>query len=596
MWDLRGDKGSEVYQTLKSGKSLPTSSSARNKPQYFYSKTILSVAKRSWENLTEFLLSVIDNKKLTIYMCLLFHLLSEVSVIMKITIFGKLQWTLTVPTNYQYLLRFIKFISVVLLTEFIYTPPLFPDRPILPSASVIGHNLTVLALVASEVHVASQWQEAAFDDMSLKLDANTAALRKEVVDWRVEVQRLASFSDIHGDLPPGETSRSLQERNRDLEEERSFQNDDRVHKAFLEILKMYLKEHKDINEVVILFEDHSNLFDEFTRILSEASGAQAANNAPFAWNSNQRYTERSRGAPTLRKMPANKIKQKRKSMASLSISNVFNCPKPKLCHGILTPRCSFPPSSVRFSRTRQWNKAVVCAAASAAGSSNSDSELNPYDVLGVSQFEGFDKVKAKYTKRRKEAEKNGDQATVARLEKAYDKLMMSQLTNRKQGVTLGSFKVSKDIKYADKQPIVPWGPRFTKSNDFDMRINLAISAAFTAWIAIKRYAEYKPLQFLVFAFVYRIFEKLKSYEPPVSPTLTEEGEDNGRGLRMGKRLLRSLGIAFGCVAFCSLAYTGILNAIEMIGGYIPVVLYNNQELVVTTSSAVMLFIMASYYR
>lgn len=42
----------------------------------------------------------------------------------------------------------------------------------------------------------------------------------------------------------------------------------------------------------------------------------------------------------------------------------------------------------------------------------------------------------------------------------------------------------------------------------------------TAWVLIKRNAEWKPLQFLAFAFVYRIFEKLKSFEPPVSPVFT----------------------------------------------------------------------------
>ncbi|KAJ6360009.1 hypothetical protein OIU77_004088 [Salix suchowensis] len=156
--------------------------------------------------------------------------------------------------------------------------------------------------------------------------------------------------------------------------------------------------------------------------------------------------------------------------------------------------------------------------------------------------------------------------------------------------------VSKDIKYADKQPIVPWGPRFSKSSENDMRINLAISAAFTAWILIKRSAEYKPLQFLAFAFVYRIFEKLKAFEPPVSPTYTEEGEDEGRTLRLGKRILRSLAIVFGSMAFASLAYTGILNLIEMTGSYIPVFLYNNQELLITTATSVILYILASYYR
>ncbi|KAJ0078911.1 hypothetical protein Patl1_23182 [Pistacia atlantica] len=234
-----------------------------------------------------------------------------------------------------------------------------------------------------------------------------------------------------------------------------------------------------------------------------------------------------------------------------------------------------------------------------AGSSNSDSELNPYEVLGVSPIEGFEKVKAAYAKKHKEAERNNDEATAARLEKAYDKLMMEQLSETMTDMVFNSFisgRVSKEVKYADKQPIVPWGPRYSKSDEKDMRINLAISAAFMAWIAIKRYAEYKPLQFLAFAFVYRIFEKLKKFEPAVSPTVTEEGEDDGRALRMGKRILRSLGLVFGCIAVSSLAFTGILNFIEYSNGFIPVFLYNNQELIITASSAVMLYIMASYYR
>lgn len=283
----------------------------------------------------------------------------------------------------------------------------------------------------------------------------------------------------------------------------------------------------------------------------------------------------------------------------MTVSNVFHCPNPEVSLRNFNSRASisrFPPSFVRFPRAVSWDRSVTCAAASATGSSNSDSELNPYEVLGVNPIEGFDMVKAVYAKKRKEAERNNDEATAARLEKAYDKLMMEQLSKRKKGVTFGSFKVSKEIKFADKQPIFPWGPRFAKSSPQDIRINLAISAAFTAWIAIKRYAEYKPLQFLAFAFVYRFFEKLKSFEPAVSPTYTEEGEDDGRALRMGKRLLRCLALVFGVIAVSSLAYTGILNLIEYAGGFIPAFLFDNQELIVTGSSAVLLFIMASYYR
>ncbi|KAM7277930.1 hypothetical protein ACFE04_005064 [Oxalis oulophora] len=99
-----------------------------------------------------------------------------------------------------------------------------------------------------------------------------------------------------------------------------FQNDDQVYKAFLDILNMYRKEHKDINEVysevAILFEDHSDLLDEFKRFLPDSSGPQVANNAPFGRNSNQRYTERSTGAPTLRQMPVDKPRRRDRIISS----------------------------------------------------------------------------------------------------------------------------------------------------------------------------------------------------------------------------------------------------------------------------------------
>ncbi|XP_042047782.1 uncharacterized protein LOC121793809 isoform X2 [Salvia splendens] len=82
----------------------------------------------------------------------------------------------------------------------------------------------------------------------------------------------------------------------------------------------------------------------------------------------------------------------------------------------------------------------------------------------------------------------------------------------------------------------------------------------------------------------------------ISTVFEEGGGDERRVLRMVKRLLRSLSLVFGCLAFASLGYTGVLNVIEYAAGFVPVFLYNNQELLVTASLALMLYILASHYR
>ncbi|CAJ2631427.1 unnamed protein product [Trifolium pratense] len=283
---------------------------------------------------------------------------------------------------------------------------------------------------------------------------------------------------------------------------------------------------------------------------------------------------------------------------ALAISNILHF-QPKFNNSspnYFRPQIS---TSLRFPKRTSWNnRLIICASASTAGSSNPNGDFNPYETLRVSPIEKFDTIKTAYTKKKKEADIKGDEETASKIqqEKEYDKLLMAELSNRKRGVTSGSFKVSNEIKYADKQPIIPWGPRSAKSSENDVRINLAIAAAFTAWIVVTRSADYKPLQFLAFAFVYRLFVKLKSFESPKTSTVNADGEDPGEALRMGKRLLRSLSLVFGCLAVSSLAYTFGLNIIESAIGYIPFLLYNSQELIITTSSVFMLFILGSYYR
>lgn len=256
----------------------------------------------------------------------------------------------------------------------------------------------------------------------------------------------------------------------------------------------------------------------------------------------------------------------------------------------------FASSRTRFIRRLPRNFRIVCTAASSAGGSSASNDENPYKVLGVNPIERFDVIKASYTRKYKDAEKRGDGAAMAQLERAYDKIMMAQLSNRKRGVTFGSIEVSKDIRYADKQPIVPWAPRYARSGKRDILINLAISTLFVGWMVYAGSADWKPMEFLIFGYIYRIFEKLKGFEAPVKASFSEDGEDESRGIQTGKRLLRTLALVFSCIAVSSVAYTGLLNVIEFSGLSIPRALINSQELFVTIASAITLFFMGSYYR
>ncbi|KHG02736.1 Paired amphipathic helix protein Sin3-like 2 [Gossypium arboreum] len=89
-----------------------------------------------------------------------------------------------------------------------------------------------------------------------------------------------------------------------------FQSNEYVYKSFLDILNMYRKEHKDINEVynevASLFEDHPDLLDEFTRFLPDSAAAPLTQQVPYSRTSTQRYNEQSSATPTLRHIQMDK--------------------------------------------------------------------------------------------------------------------------------------------------------------------------------------------------------------------------------------------------------------------------------------------------
>ncbi|XP_024977517.1 paired amphipathic helix protein Sin3-like 2 isoform X2 [Cynara cardunculus var. scolymus] len=94
-----------------------------------------------------------------------------------------------------------------------------------------------------------------------------------------------------------------------------FQNDDHVYKSFLDILNMYRKEHKGINEVyhevAALFDDQPDLLDEFTRFLPDASAAATAHLASLGRHSYHRYDERSSAMATFKQPQMDKHRGRR---------------------------------------------------------------------------------------------------------------------------------------------------------------------------------------------------------------------------------------------------------------------------------------------
>lgn len=158
-------------------------------------------------------------------------------------------------------------------------------------------------------------------------------------------------------------------------------------------------------------------------------------------------------------------------------------------------------------------------------------------------------------------------------------------------------QVSKEIKYADKRAWFPWGPKAAVSSRNDILINLAGSAVIAIWMYVVQVADWKPLQFLLFGYAWRIFMKLETVEPPASSFAEEDDDRNAkRRQKNGKRLLRTLAFVFGAVAITSLAFTGILNGYELLGLYIPRAVINSQELFVTIASSVLLFFAGSYFQ
>ncbi|ERN01712.1 hypothetical protein AMTRI_Chr10g229680 [Amborella trichopoda] len=111
-----------------------------------------------------------------------------------------------------------------------------------------------------------------------------------------------------------------------------FQYDEQVYKSFLEILNLYRKRNKSINEVyqevALLFHDHQDLLEEFTHFLPDSQAMANTQHASSARNSSinvLRREDKSLGMPVIRQSHGEKRDRGVHMDRDLSV----DCPDPE---------------------------------------------------------------------------------------------------------------------------------------------------------------------------------------------------------------------------------------------------------------------------
>ncbi|GAQ79197.1 DnaJ domain containing protein [Klebsormidium nitens] len=205
-------------------------------------------------------------------------------------------------------------------------------------------------------------------------------------------------------------------------------------------------------------------------------------------------------------------------------------------------RALLPPTlgkqrSHRVSATRRGS--VQCSVAGAAPGGAAEEE-DPYAVLGVSRLASSDDIMSARRRRVKDAERRGDTAAQERLEKAYDSIMYGQLNKRASGIAFGNVEVSKDIKYADRQPLTPkWWPKKAPVDRKNTLINAAVAGILIISTAGMKYPNADKLPLVLVAMILRLYFKLGEFYP------YEEEDREEKANARNQLLLRVLGLSFG---------------------------------------------------
>ena len=207
-------------------------------------------------------------------------------------------------------------------------------------------------------------------------------------------------------------------------------------------------------------------------------------------------------------------------------------------------------------RWRRGGPAAAAAAAGGAGGLGGD----PYALLGVKPGDSDDEVRAAV--RRKLSKAKGDDQLEAKINDAYDKILLSAFNSRLSGQT----SVKKEIKYADRGWNIPWKPRKEPASEMDVKINALVSVALAGTTVMRLMSGLEPSVVATMFFIFRLYRKLDPYY-----TVESEFEDDAP--QKTAKLLRAIGVVFGflAVGICAggLAYTCVNVFTQMTGMQVP---------------------------
>lgn len=227
---------------------------------------------------------------------------------------------------------------------------------------------------------------------------------------------------------------------------------------------------------------------------------------------------------------------------------------------------------------------IACSASAAGAGAGED----PYKVLGVSQYSGTDEfLKARNIKLRLAGT---DEAQVARIEAAYDSIVMRSLMLRSKGQVAGGLNMSKELRFADNQRLFPWAPVKAQSGQKDILINLGIAAVLLAWALLSPFPGMQPMTMGMLPFFFRMNVKLSELFP--SPGDKDKAKKHDL-----QRLIRSFGLTIGAVSAAIILVQGLpLSAAQFFGAPIPLWVLTKREILVNVSTTLSMFVMTSFFR